>query len=171
MVTIQTPRLRLRYWTPQDAPRLAQIANNHKIWLNLKDRFPHPYTDEAARFWVSAGAFEPHQHNFAIEEGGEVIGGIGLHGHDDVYRKVASVGYWLAEGHWGKGFAVEAVKGITAWGFETLGLQRIQAGVYEWNPPSGRVLEKAGYHLEAKLKRSAFKDGKVIDQFLYVCLA
>ena len=38
---------------------------------------------------------------------------------------------------------------------------------YEWNPASGRVLEKAGYVLEGRMRRSAIKDGKVIDQFLY----
>jgi len=38
---------------------------------------------------------------------------------------------------------------------------------FAWNTASCRVLEKAGYTLEARLRRSAIKDGEITDQFLY----
>jgi RimJ/RimL family protein N-acetyltransferase len=39
--------------------------------------------------------------------------------------------------------------------------------VFEWNKPSARVLEKAGYLLEGRLRKSVTKDNRTIDEFLY----
>lgn len=44
---------------------------------------------------------------------------------------------------------------------------RIFAGIFEWNPASMRVLEKAGYSFEGRLRKSVTKDGQTIDQMLY----
>ena len=46
-------------------------------------------------------------------------------------------------------------------------VQRLFAGVLEWNPASMRVLEKAGYTLEARARRAVIKDGRVMDDFVY----
>ena len=59
------------------------------------------------------------------------------------------------------------MRAVTSFAFEAHGLVRLYAGVFEWNPASMRVLEKAGYVREGVLRRSAIKDGKVIDQVLY----
>ncbi len=170
MVSLATPSLTLRPWALADIPALVQNANNRKVWINVKDRFPHPYTEEAARAWLGIANQISLDHNLAITRGGQAIGGIGLHRQEDVFQKTAEIGYWLGEPYWGKGFATEAVEKITTWGFETFDLQRIQAGIFEWNQASMRVLEKAGYHLEAKLEKSVWKDGQLIDQFLFVKL-
>ncbi len=61
----------------------------------------------------------------------------------------------------------EAAHAMTRYGFETLGMSRIFAEVFEWNDSSMRVLEKNGYVREGVLRRSAIKDGKVIDQIVY----
>ena len=52
----------------------------------------------------------------------------------------------------------------------TTPLVRLYAHVFEWNPASARVLEKAGYRLEGRLHRSVVKDGRVIDQLMYARL-
>jgi RimJ/RimL family protein N-acetyltransferase len=54
------------------------------------------------------------------------------------------------------------------WAFERFDLIRIEAGVFETNPASARVLEKAGFALEARLARSVIKDGQILDRLLYV---
>jgi len=170
MVFLSTQSLILRPWALADTPALVQNANNRKVWINLKNLFPYPYTEEAARDWLAIANQIPLQNEFAIAHGGQAIGGIGLHRKEDVLQKTAEIGYWLGEPYWGRGFATEAVDKLTSWGFENFDLQRIQAGIFEWNQASMRLLEKAGYHLEAKLEKSVWKDGHLIDQFLFVKL-
>jgi RimJ/RimL family protein N-acetyltransferase len=62
------------------------------------------------------------------------------------------------------------VRAITNYAFSTFDLCRIYAGVFDWNPASMRVLQKAGYMREGRLRKSVFKGGKVIDQFLYAMI-
>ncbi len=109
---IGAPPLILRPWQAADGPALVRYANNRKIWLNLRDIFPHPYTSEDAQQWLArcAGATgEPA--NFAIEFAGEAIGGVGLQFFTDVHRLTAEIGYWLGEPFWGRGFATAGRQG------------------------------------------------------------
>ena len=76
-----------------------------------------------------------------------------------------------ATAHQGKGIATRAVKSITDYGIRDLGLQRIFAEPYVTNPASARVLEKAGFTREGILRANVFKDGQVLDQFLYSYIA
>jgi ribosomal-protein-alanine N-acetyltransferase len=59
---------------------------------------------------------------------------------------------------------------MTRYAFAEFPLERLQAVVFEWNPASRRVLEKAGYVLEARLARFIVKDGRIGDGFLYARL-
>jgi [ribosomal protein S5]-alanine N-acetyltransferase len=70
----------------------------------------------------------------------------------------------------GRGLATQALRAVTDFAFAQLPLVRLQAGVFAWNPASARVLEKCGYHREAVHRKSVFKDGQLIDAFLYVRL-
>jgi RimJ/RimL family protein N-acetyltransferase len=98
------------------------------------------------------------------------VGGIGLDLQADVHRHSAEIGYWLGAAHWGHGIATEAVRAVTAHGFSALDLCRIFAGVFAWNPASGRVLEKAGYTLEGRLRQAVIKDGQALDVVVYAIL-
>jgi RimJ/RimL family protein N-acetyltransferase len=64
----------------------------------------------------------------------------------------------------------EAVKAATGYGITYHQLTRVFARTFDWNPASARVLEKAGFVLEGRLRRSAMKDGKVVDQLQYACV-
>ena len=166
---LETERLALRPWRTGDEDALVRPANNRKVWLNLRDRFPHPYTLRDARDWLARRAADADpRSDLAIEHGGEAIGGIGLMPMTDVARFNAEVGYWLGEPFWGRGFAAEALKGFTAYVFDHFPVERLEAWIFATNPASGRVLEKAGYEYEATLRRSAFKDGCFLDCHLYV---
>lgn len=157
----------VRHYREGDEPSLVRHADNYKLWRNLRDRFPHPYTMDDAVAWVRlANADEPVT-NFAIEVDGAAVGGIGLLLKEDVYRCTAEIGYWLGESYWGRGIMSEAVRAVTAYGFDALRLHRVYAEVFEWNPASMRVLEKAGFALEGRLRKSVIKEGAVIDAFIY----
>lgn len=164
---IPLTRCVVRSWKPDDAPSIARHANNREVWLNLRDAFPHPYTEEDAVRFIRAAMQRRPETLFAIEVDGEAGGGIGYGIHPDVERVSAEIGYWLGQSFWGRGVMTEALRAVTRYAVETHGLTRVYAVPYEWNHASFRVLEKAGYVREARLRRSAIKDGRVIDQLLY----
>ena len=85
----------------------------------------------------------------------------------DVERVSAEIGYWLGESCWGRGIVTEALRAVTAEAFRRFELRRIYALPFADNPASVRVLEKAGYVLEGRLRQSAIKDGQIRDQLLY----
>ena len=157
----------MRLWRDGDEESLARYANNRNIWINMRDSFPYPYSVEDAISWVQLQKDRDPVQGFAIATDNEAIGGIGIRLQEDVHRGSAEVGYWLGEPFWGKGIATRALRAMTGYAFENLDLVRLYATVFEWNPASARVLEKAGFTLEARLKKSVIKDGQVIDEFLY----
>ncbi len=157
----------VRSWTAADAAPLARYADDREVWLNLRDVFPHPYTlRDAEAFLAMARAMTPETY-FAIAVGDEAVGAIGYKRHTDVERVSAEIGYWLGEPFWSRGIATDALRAVTRQAVETHGLTRVYAVPYEWNEASCRVLEKAGYALEGRMRRSAVKDGTIVDQFLY----
>jgi [ribosomal protein S5]-alanine N-acetyltransferase len=157
----------VRSWRAGDEDSLARHANDRGVWLNLRDRFPHPYTPHDAEQWVRFAPSQIPETAFAIDLGGEAVGGIGVLLHQDIERCSAEIGYWLGRQFWGRGLATAAVRGLTAHAFGTYGLTRVYALPFADNAASLRVLEKAGYRLEGRLRRSAVKDGVVKDQAVY----
>jgi RimJ/RimL family protein N-acetyltransferase len=157
----------VRTWRASDANSLAGHANNRKIWRNLRDAFPHPYSLTDAHAFIQAALARTPESFFAITVDDQAVGGIGFTLHGDVDRVSAEIGYWLGEAFWGRGIVTEALRAVTQHALRTHGLTRIYAVPYEWNAASFRVLEKAGYTAEGRLRRSAIKDGRVIDQLLY----
>jgi ribosomal-protein-alanine N-acetyltransferase len=164
---LELPGGRIRSWRAGDEPALAKHADNRNIWLNVRDRFPHPYTLADAEAWVTKMSVAEPETQFAIEVDGEAAGGIGLFLQQDVERFSAELGYWLGEAHWGRGLATAAVRRFTDFAFARFDLCRIYANVFAWNLGSARVLEKAGYAFEGRMRRAAVKDGQVVDNLLY----
>ena len=167
IVDLRLAHCHVRSWRESDAESLAAHANNRRVWLNLRDGFPHPYALADARRFIQAALAMTPETRFAIEVQTEAAGGIGFTLHDDVERVSAEIGYWLGEIFWGRGIMTEALAGVTAHAIRAHHLTRVFAVPYEWNPASFRVLEKVGYVCEGRMRRSALKDGRVIDQLLY----
>ncbi len=161
----------IRDWQMEDAPSIAKYANNRKVWMHLRDAFPHPYSLQDANAFISRVIESSPITVFAIATQSEAIGSIGLMPGKDVHRYTAEMGYWLAEPFWGKGIMTQAVKSLTDYAIKDLKMLRIFAEPYTINPASVRVLEKAGFICEGILRSNAFKDGKVLDQFLYSYIA
>lgn len=157
----------VRSWRAADLEPLVRHANNRNIWINLRDRFPYPYGHGDGRRFIRAARKMVPETFFAIAVDGEAVGGIGYVLQHDVERVSAEVGYWLAEPFWGRGITSEALAAVTRYAIEQHQLTRLFAVPFAYNTASCRVLEKAGYVLEGRLRRSAIKDGQVVDQFQY----
>ena len=171
MTTLYGTTFTLRPWCDADIPSLVKYANNRAISRNLRNIFPHPYTREDAEAWVKLRKEDAQEGLFfAIEVEGEAVGGIACQVLDDVYAKGAMIGYWLGEPFWGRGIMSEAASLVTDAAFDELDIVRIEARVFEWNIGSARVLEKVGYHFEARLERSVFRDGELTDRLIYAML-
>ena len=93
-----------------DKPELAKLANNKRIWDNLRDYIPFPYNENDAEFFINLTKEENPKQNFGIDFKGKLCGVIGLIIQKDVYRKSAEIGYWIGEPFWGNGIATKAVE-------------------------------------------------------------
>jgi RimJ/RimL family protein N-acetyltransferase len=150
-----------------DAEELARLANDREIWRNLKDRFPFPYAVEHANAFIAYCQSQTPESNFAIAVGDRLAGVIGFEHRDDVWRRSVELGYWLGREYWNRGIAAEAARAMAAWAFAQWEIDRVWAGVFDWNAASARVLEKAGFTLEGRLRKSAYKDGRAVDELIF----
>ena len=150
-----------------DSLRMALVANNERISVNLRDAFPFPYTLKDAEEFIAMCLKEKPTRVFGIEYEGEYVGNIGLLRQTDVYCRSAELGYFIGEPYWNKGITTRAVNLICEYGFSKLDVVRIYSGVFEFNRPSQRVLEKCGFELEAVLKSAVCKKGRIYDEYRY----
>jgi len=164
--------LELREWRLSDATSLAENANNIHIWNNLRDRFPHPYSEEDGKSFIETALSMPQPATLlAITIDGEAIGSIGITLHTDVDRITAEMGYFIGEKYWNRGFTTEAIKQMVTYAFTHFQfLYKIYATPYEFNIASQRVLQKVGFEREAILKKAVIKNGKIIDLHYYSLL-
>lgn len=135
--------------------------------MYLRDRFPFPYDKEHAAAFLSWVGQQRSPTVWAIEVAGEAAGGIGIELRSDVERVSAEIGYWLGESVWGRGIMTEALTAVTTEAFTRYDITRLYAVPFADHLASIRVLEKAGYVREGRMKQSAIKAGKIRDQFLY----
>lgn len=163
-------RCRLRPWRFTDLASLVHHANDERVARTVRDHFPQPYTKADGERWLAHATTSGQASNVAIEVGGHAVGGVGMIPGEDVHRVRAEIGYWLGHACWGRGIMTEAVTAYTAYLLGERGFLRIEAPVFETNPASARVLEKAGYRLESRQRRAAIKAGRVIDVLMYVRL-
>lgn len=182
------PRATIRPYCAADAPHLAHEANNPLIARFMRNLFPFPYTLADAESWITVCTARQPLRNFALfdSKSKAYAGGIGLKPLEDVECRTMEVGYWIGEAHWGKGIVTDALTAFVRWAFENvtvvedrgragdteadarkLPLLRLEAGVFEGNPASERVLQKAGFRLEGVRRKAAWKNGVARDIRIY----
>jgi RimJ/RimL family protein N-acetyltransferase len=159
--------LKVRSWRKDDLKAIVRHANNPKIAANLRDQFPHPYTRRDGIDFLDYAHLQEPECSFAIEYGGEAVGGVGFQMGRDISRMSAEMGYWLGEEFWGRGFATRVVAASSEWALDNYKLTRVFATAFSHNVGSIRVLEKAGFEREGVMRRSAIKNGVVLDQILF----
>lgn len=168
MTILKTKRLILRPIQRGDEPCFAKYLNNWRVsrYLALP---PFPYTMRHAKAWVDLNIKNDKKKKktdivFVIETTDGFVGLIGLHG---ISGHKGELGYWIAEPFWGYGFATEAARVMTKFGFKTLGLRRITATTRIPNKASMKVLVKCGFEKEGHLRKALLRGGRFYDLYLF----
>jgi RimJ/RimL family protein N-acetyltransferase len=167
MLTVQGTSFQLRPWRPEDAPSLAEQANNVNISANLRDSFPYPYAEADAQRYIECARMQSPLRDFAIVADGKAVGGISVAPLSDVERFSAEIGYWIGESYWNRGIVSEAVRTLSDYLLAHTNLVRLFACVYAGNLASARVLEKSGFRLVGVLRKAAFKNNCFVDMRYY----
>jgi len=160
----------LRSWRIEDVPAVAAACQDDEIvrWLAL---VPQPYTDEHARFYVEECIqADEDRRPFAIADAstGDVVGSIDMR----ISRlQTGHVGYWVAAQSRGRGVAADALRALSRWAFESLGLGRVELVTDPENIASQRVAEKAGFQREGVLRAMLLdRDGSRRDGVIFSLL-
>ncbi len=167
-VNMETERLLLRCFCPEDAPRGAEICNNEK--LHRATYLPYPYTLEDAETWLSRrdAEFESKEcYDFAVIEkaSGILIGCVGA--YHNAERQNADLGYWFDEAFWGRGYATEAAGALLKWLFSLDDVHKVCANHFGFNTASGRVMQKIGMTFEGTQRQQVRRDGVYHDLVHY----
>jgi RimJ/RimL family protein N-acetyltransferase len=154
----------LRSWTEDDVDAMVAGCNDREVarWIPL---IPHPYTQEDA-FEFLRGEVAPADHRLAITFAGSVVGGIGMGVNVHDYR--GRIGYWMAAGSRGRGICTRALRVLSRFGLDELGLQRLELITDPDNVASQRVAEKVGFQREGLLRAHLrHPDGRIRDSVMY----
>lgn len=157
----------LRPLISEDAESMAHQLNNKKIWDNLRDGLPFPYTVEDAKTFIEFQNNEPMLTCYGIVVDGKVVGNIGFTRNHDVERFSAEVGYYIGEDHWGKGIMSAALATAVDDYFSTTDVIRLYATPFGHNKASARVLEKAGFTFKCVMTKAAYKNGQFTDELYF----
>lgn len=168
MIHLPLSKCIVRTLKPQDAESIAQNGNNLKIAAKMRDVFPSPYLVETAKAWIAMNLTVANTDWVnAIEVEGKAVGVASVLFKGDIYRNSAEVGYWIGETYWGQGIVSEAVKALVDYTLENSEITRLYAEVFDNNPASAKVVEKAGLKYECTHKKAVTKNGEIMDSHIY----
>jgi RimJ/RimL family protein N-acetyltransferase len=149
MGELETSRLRLRMFTPDDLDALSLITGDAEVMKYLG--VSGPRTREKTRNTIDAILRHWQNHGFGIwaiehKADGRLIGWCGLQMLEKTPE--VEVAYLLAKEYWNQGLATEAARAAVEYGFNGLNLKRIVAIARPENVGSYRVMEKIGMKYE-----------------------
>ncbi len=163
-VKLENETVLMRPLEARDSSAIQDLAAAPEIAANTF--VPHPYPPEAASEFVQKGqeswrSGEAYVFGIIDKSSQRFAGCMGIHPAPEHNR--AEVGYWIGLPFWGRGLATAALRLLLQFGFETLKLNRVEAGHFDYNPASGRVMQKAGMRREGLrrqyvLHHEEFKD-------------
>jgi RimJ/RimL family protein N-acetyltransferase len=169
--TLPGPRVRLRPWRAGDVPAVFAACQDDEIqrWTEV----PVPYRREDAEAFVgevAAAAWAAGGAQFAVEatDDGALVGAMTLFPPRD---GVGTAGYWTVAEHRGRGLTGEALRLLSAWALDDLGLRRMELVADPANSGSCRVAESAGYRAEGVLRQRSLHRGRPVDDAMYSLLA
>ena len=167
---IETERLILRDLREEDEFFIVKYANNLNV-SQYTERLRYPYTVESAKSIIlssleqqNISPREKYELAITLKPENNLIGVVSLK-KVDMFSGTAFLGYWLAENYWHKGIMSEAVSRILEFGFNEIGLRRINATVAIVNNASNKLLTKMGFVHEG-VERQGHKvrsTGKIYD--------
>lgn len=163
---LESPRLRLEPPRPAHLPVFVSWFSDPEVTRYLLRR--HPPSLRQEEHWLERAAGSRADVVWAVtrKDPPALIGVTALHRIDWQYRHA-----WIEislgdRSSWGQGFATEAVRLCTTYGFVELGLEKILASVYSGNDPSLRIVAKTGFRHAGLLRRHAFFGGEWHDEWL-----
>ncbi|MEO3874660.1 GNAT family N-acetyltransferase [Nonomuraea sp. B12E4] len=166
-VSITTERLTLRPFGLQDATRVGSIVRSGVQFLPPGA----PAKPAAVAQWLSTGVHELRRsgqglHLAMTDAAGLIVGAISLF-RTSWAAGTTEVGYGVHPLYRGRGFATEAVRGLTNWVFEATDLRRIDLTANLDNTPSLRVAQKAGFTWEGVLRAAVLEDDGAHDLVIF----
>jgi RimJ/RimL family protein N-acetyltransferase len=167
--TLETARLVLRPFAKADIDEVARLAGAREV-AQYTLHIPHPYQRHMAETWIASHR-ERYDEGVALtlavteRQGGSLVGAMGL--SVDAGNLTGELGYWIGVPYWSRGYATEAAQAVLAYGFGTLGLERIHARHLAPNVASGRVMRKLGMSQEGILREHVQKWQIRYDLVLY----
>ena len=167
---LETERLILRPFSLNDAKDVQRLAGDFAV-AETTLAIPHPYEDGMAEEWIGTHEKKSQEGTeivFAITHKTEkyLIGAIGISQINTQFEK-AEIGYWIGKPYWNKGYCTEAVQAVLKYCFESLKLNKVYAAHFINNPPSGRVMQKAGMKKEGVLRQNVKKGEEYFDTPVY----
>lgn len=154
---VETTRLILRKVSGDDVEDIFEYAQDTEAF-KFTEGFPSDYDSvkKVIQLWNNDAYNSKRFIRWAIEHKSDekVIGGIYLffpEGNDAIGRRM-DIGYDFSRKYWGMGYASEAIRAITKFGFEEMGLVRVQAQIIPEHIASIKACEKAGYTNEGTLR-------------------
>lgn len=162
-IEIETERLILRPWAPEDAEALYKYASDPEIGIAAGWE-PHKSVDDSLGIIRTVFA-APETYAMALKSTGEPVGSIGIMFTTGLHsagmeKDEAEIGYWIGRPYWGQGLTPEAVRRLLKRCFLELRLNAVWCGHYEGNDKSRRVMEKCGFtfHHSERCKVSPLGD-------------
>lgn len=175
MKNLETDRLILRPFTAEDDAVIMKIASDpdtvkYLYFWGRPGKTPRQDTDRflydhAIKEW-NRNPIRMREYALVLKETGAVIGDASIEKYDE---DNGEIGWILLPEYRGRGYATEAAKRLTQFGFEELELKIIAATCDERNPASAHVMERCGMHLYEVCKegRPDKGDGIRADELVY----
>ena len=172
---IKTDRLILRRITKEDVADIHVMNSFSEVERYNTIGIPKTIEDTAAILAKEISAGDETYNNFfswviSLANDNSFLGKVGMYTSTEKYQS-AEIHYSLHPDHWGKGYALEAVKAVIKWGFSNLHLHRIEAGVATQNLKSIKLLEAAGMTREGLCRQILPIRGEWLDNYQYAILA
>ncbi|OLY91602.1 ribosomal-protein-alanine N-acetyltransferase [Cnuella takakiae] len=148
-----------RLFSDEQVTRFYNVATLNKAEEAQKyvDWFCSRFKEKAGIRW-----------GIAVKGEDRIIGTIGFNNFTKKHR--ANLGYDLQSEYWNRGYATEAIKAVTAFGFKELEVNRIEAEVMQGNTQSESVLLKSGFTKEGILRAWMYWDNKHYDMSMFSLL-
>lgn len=170
---IETPRLILRCWSPEDAPLLKAAIDSSlehlRVWMPWAMNEPSEIEvleERLGRYQARFLAGETFVYAIFDRSESEVLGGSGLMGR--IGPGALEIGYWIRAERTGRGYATEATRALTIAGLGMPGVDRIELHCDPRNEASATIPRKLGYrHLETVRDQEESPGREPIDTMIF----
>ena len=160
--------LELKKTELRDANALTKIINEKEVWKQLEG-YPYPCPTSRIKKEIRKGLNDwkkKKAYPFTIFIDTDIAGQVILE-NPDKHKTHYEIGYFVSKDYWNKGVSTSAVKRITEFGFKSLKLERVWGDNDSDNPASGKVMQKAGFKLEGRLRKHRYKNKKFVDVLIW----